>query len=148
MTDTAITNYLKNKGIYVTSTRIMVYRIMSEHKGTINAAQIHKETMFKLDRVSVYRTLQIFLKKEIILVIPKAKGWPKYLVKNPDENKDAERPEQIIIYFTCNNCGAVKTNRIFRLSPELVPQNYKVRNCQIILDGRCSICNLITDNNN
>lgn len=141
MTDTAIINILKQKGIYVTNTRVIVFKIMYEYKGMINASQIHKLAMYKLDRVSVYRTLQAFLKKDLVHIIPNSKGWPKYLIKNFDENKDTIRPNQIQIYFICNNCGLVKSHKVYKHIPEIIPANHQVNACQIILEGKCSACN-------
>lgn len=140
MTDTAIINILKQKGIYVTNTRVIVFKIMYEHKGMINASQIHKLAMFKLDRVSVYRTLQAFLKKDLIHTISSSKGWPKYLLKDFDENKDTVKPNQIQIYFICTNCGSVKQHKTYKHIPEIIPDNHQVTACQIILEGKCSTC--------
>lgn len=141
MTDTAIINILKQKGIYVTNTRVIVFKIMYEHKGMINASQIHKLAKFKLDRVSVYRTLRAFLKKDLIHTISNSKGWPKYLIKNFDETKDTIRSNQIQTYFICTSCGLVKPHKIYKDIHEIIPANHQVNTCQLILEGKCSTCN-------
>lgn len=143
MTETAIANILKQRGIYVTNTRIVVFKIMTEHKGPINASQIHKLSANKLDRISVYRTLQVFLKKDLILTIPNSKGWPKYLLKNISENKDSGKPKRMIIYFICRNCGKVETVKTLKHLAELTPSNHEVDTSQLILEGKCSDCNSV-----
>jgi len=140
MTDTAIANILKARGIYITPTRIIVFKIILEHKGTINAAQIHKLASFRLDRVSVYRALQAFLKKGLILTVPNSRGWPKYLIKNLAENKYHTKPDKTTIYFICTNCGAVKTTKTLKPIAQLLPGNHQIETCQLIVEGRCSDC--------
>ena len=141
MTESAIINLLKKRGIYVTNTRIVVFNIMVEHKGPINASQIQKLSSSKLDRISVYRALQIFLKKKLIITIPGEKGWPKYMVRNFRENEDLTKPERLIVYFICKRCGKVETVKTFRHLAELTPENHLVDTSQLFLEGKCSDCN-------
>ncbi|MBL7703294.1 MAG: hypothetical protein JNM14_13675 [Ferruginibacter sp.] len=140
MTDAAITEILKNKGIYVTTTRVKVYRIMLEQRVPVNAAQIHKISAPQLDRVSVYRALQVFVQKGIISTLPRSKGWPLYLLKKSNLPNDPVKPGDINIYFTCSSCGRLTTQKAYALNTQLVPANYIVNRCQVILEGICTSC--------
>lgn len=140
MNDQAISNLLKKIGIYVTSTRLAVFKIMFEHKGAINASQIQKLSSDKLDRISVYRALQAFLKKKLIIMIPGEKGWPKYLLRDWKESSDLFKPERMMVYFLCKKCGKVETIKTFRQLSELTPENHQVDTSQLILEGKCSDC--------
>jgi Fe2+ or Zn2+ uptake regulation protein len=140
MTEPAISNLFKKRGIYVTNTRLAVFKIMLEHKGTINATQIQKLSSSRLDRISVYRALQAFLKKKLIITIPGEKGWPKYLVRDLNENGDVTKPDRMIVYFVCRQCNKVETLRTFKHIAEMLPLNHEVDNCQLIIEGKCSNC--------
>jgi len=139
MTDTELITILKDRGIYVTNTRIAVFRIMHEHKGTINASQIHKLAPARLDRVSVYRALQAFHKKGLIAEIPGTKGWPKYLVTNTGNNK-TNKASRVQVYFVCRKCGTVEAGKTFHSIDEFLPDKREVSNCELILEGICSSC--------
>ncbi len=141
--NTEIIGLLKNKSIYVTNTRIMVFRIMYEHKGTINASQILKIALGKLDRASVYRALQVFMKKRLIAVVPGSKGWPKYLLINPAISCDTGRTNKVLIYYVCKKCGAVEVGKMYRNISEFIPDKREIAGCQLILEGVCSSCRAV-----
>jgi Fe2+ or Zn2+ uptake regulation protein len=140
MTDTAIVKILRQKGIYITTTRINVFRIILDHMGTINASQIQKLSLTKLDRVSVYRALQAFLKKGLIIKVPGSRGWPKYLIKNLKDLTDSAKPNKTTIYFICTQCGTIKTSKTLKHISGLLPNNHQVETCQLIIEGTCSDC--------
>lgn len=142
MTETAIINILKQKGIYITHTRVIVFKTLLSHIGAANAAEIHRLAPLKLDRVSVYRTLQVFLKKGLISLAPNSNGWPQYLIKDLAPPGTSIEPNKIATYFICRNCGAIKPIKIFNLVSDLVPQGYQVDSCQVILKGKCEHCNV------
>lgn len=140
MAEKKISEILRQKGIYITNTRIKVYKIMLEQKGTINASQIQKLTLFQLDRISIYRALKIFLKKGLIYRIPNSKGWPKYLVKNVHEEQNHPLNGMKAVHFICRVCGTVKTTKTIKQFPELMPVGYTIDNCEVIMEGKCDNC--------
>lgn len=139
-TDEAITRFLKRKGAYVTTTRMTVLRIMLSQHGPVTLADINKLSKKKLDRVSVYRTLQLFLKKEIILLARNGNGWPHYIVNERPLTERELEPATVSCWFICNTCEKVKPVRIYKPLPDMAPAGHLVTHCQLILKGSCADC--------
>ena len=140
LTDSDITIILKKKGIYVTNTRITVYRTMYEHKASINTSQIQKLASAKLDRVSVYRALQAFRKKGLIAEIPGTRGWPRYVLTNTSAAEVSDKTSRVNIYFICRSCGAIEASKTCRNLAEFVPVKLDMYKAELLLEGVCSNC--------
>jgi hypothetical protein len=63
---------LKRNQLSVTGSRKKILELFLDSKGALAHGDIEKKTGEKFDRVTVYRTLQIFLEKGIIHNIPTA----------------------------------------------------------------------------
>ncbi len=138
MDDKIIAAILKQHDVYVTHTRLLVFKVMQEHKGTINVSELHKLTAFKLNRISVYRTLQLFLKKGLIFYVPDPIGWPKYIIKDFSANRTILQDTQA--YYLCEECGVVQIIELVKDITDAIPMDLKVNSCQIILEGKCIAC--------
>ncbi len=57
---------LKRHGLKATKSRLEVIRVFLDSGGPISHKEIIENSMLRLDRVSVYRIVNAFLKKEII----------------------------------------------------------------------------------
>lgn len=140
MTDDELINILKRKGIYITVTRITVLRTLVSHIGAIGTSDIQRLTPGRLDRVSVYRTLQLFLKKGLIETAPGNAGWPQYFTRELPGAGAVIEPGKIAGYFICKTCGTITTAKVFNVLTDFAPAGYQAESCQVVLKGKCNTC--------
>jgi|GEM_PF-966383 len=137
LNDHTIIHMLKELGVYVTQNRVAVLKVFLQCSGAISVSRIRKLAAIKLDRVSVYRTLQAFVDKKLILIVPNAQGKPHYILKaNPGlahQNGAA--------FFICTGCGDSE------LLPDTVEINHDhlsgyhiVKSQYLVLEGFCQKC--------
>lgn len=138
--DQTIILTLKKHSAYVTQNRIAVLKVLSQSQGSISVSRIRKLSPVALDRISVYRTLQFFLKKGLVLIVPNSKGNPHYVLTDFLKIPTGYLPEHQLVYFICNKCGY--TERIEQCAEIAFnkPDNHQVANCYIVLEGNCNKC--------
>lgn len=98
-----------------------------------------------IDRVTLYRTLQTFLKNNVIHIIPSKGGNTQYAMgertlKPVPENEDMHRLQHL--HFICKKCNAVTCldiNINLRSKREL--HGYDVDNVELLYYGVCKKCN-------
>lgn len=139
--DQVIITTLRKHSAYVTQTRISVLKVLSQSRSSISLSHIRKLSPVALDRVSVYRTLQLFLKKGLIQTVPNSKGNCRYILKE-FLNRSSSPSASHFVHFICNNCGY--TELIEQAVPLVFdkPGNHQVNNCYILLEGICSECGI------
>ena len=138
--DQAIIITLKKHRAYVTQTRIAVLRVLSQTRGSISVSRIRKLSPVALDRVSIYRTLQLFLEKGLILIVPNSRGNPHYILTDFLKMTSANSLENQLVYFICKTCGHTE---LIEQGDSLIvkrPANHQVNNCYIVLEGICNRC--------
>lgn len=131
---------LKNHNAYVTQTRIAVLKVLSKSQTSISVSRIRKLSPVALDRVSVYRALQLFLRKGLIRTIPNSKGNPQYILSNFLKPPTLTSASDQLVYFVCNHCGyteLIQQNAALKFTK---PDKYQVKNWFIVLEGVCTKC--------
>lgn len=130
---------LKKKKIKVTDTRKEILRILSESDSAISYNSIQDRTEQKLDKVTVYRTLETFEKKGIIHSIPSEEGQRLYSFCM-DDCEDHHHHEDEHVHFKCDNCG--NTTCLYDVSiPKItLPKNHKYSSSKLIVQGICPNC--------
>ena len=87
---------------------------------------------FHLDRTTIFRTLNLFVEKKILLRIPFADGVNRYLVL---QTKDTVHSN-----FICNGCKKIIPLELIVLPKAKLPKGFKFKNTEIIFSGLCSSC--------
>lgn len=137
--DQTIVAKLKQYRVYVTRTRIAVLKILLQQKGAVSVHHIRKVSA-DLDRVSVYRSLSLFLKKGLIITLPGITGYPQYLMSDFLEQDNVGNDHSQRVYFICRRCGHAELVRQPVILSIQKPGYYEINNCNIILEGKCSGC--------
>jgi Fur family ferric uptake transcriptional regulator len=137
LNDHTIMHMLKELGVYVTQNRVAVLKIFLQCPGAISVSRICKLSAIKLDRVSVYRTLQAFVDKNLILLVPNAQGKPHYILKaNPGlahQNGAA--------FFICASCGDSELlSDTVEINHNHLPGHHIVKTQYLVLEGFCQKC--------
>jgi Fur family transcriptional regulator, ferric uptake regulator len=131
-----VTHALKELGVYVTQNRIAVMKVLMHCTGAISVTTIRRLADIKLDRVSVYRTLQAFFTKGVLLVIPNSTGIPHYMLKPPDGSP----PSPDGVFFICSACGNSERlpDAVEIKHPPL--HKHTINNRYLVMEGICLNC--------
>jgi Fur family ferric uptake transcriptional regulator/Fur family zinc uptake transcriptional regulator len=90
----------------------------------------------KLDRVTLYRTLENFVENEVAHQIKGTDGVWRFCVHKPSQDGcQGNHP-----HFLCNVCGkmiCLTDNKLVRVD---VPEGYEVDGKQFVIYGKCSTC--------
>ena len=119
---------LKENKIKITIPRQKIAIRLDKKNGIFCASEINKKIK-TIDRVSIYRTLDLFQKEKIITPIISLNGEQFY-----EKNNDNEHHHHII----CTKCH--KTECIECTKPTIKKTNFKNLNHSLIFTGLCQTC--------
>ena len=80
----AVSQILKRNQLSVTGSRKKILGLFLENEGALAHADIEKKAGEKFDRVTLYRTLQVFVEKGILHSIPSADNSIRYALCKED----------------------------------------------------------------
>lgn len=127
---------LKDKGYKLTTPRKMVLDQLSQHPLTISEiADKLRDNKVKVDLVSIYRTLELFVKLSLVHVIEFGDGKRRYeLIDNKNHHH----------HLVCHNCGKVEDVRLTVeekiLSDVKHQSDFRVERHSLELFGLCINC--------
>lgn len=129
---------LKSKKISETPFRREVLEIFSRHNNAIPLSIVEKE-LKEYNRITLYRTIKIFIEKGIIHEITISGEESNYAICK-DECSTAVHHHHHI-HFKCSSC-----NKIFCVEVDNIPSiklpNYKIDQLEIQATGLCQKCNV------
>ena len=133
-----IINILKQNNLSVTGSRQKILEVFLAADGALAHTDIEKRAGESFDRVTVYRTLQTFVEKGIIHLIPTTDNSIKYaLCKNdcaPGHHHDDH------VHFICDECE--KTICLDNVTvPEVkLPEGFTPNHSEMVVKGVCGEC--------
>jgi Fur family ferric uptake transcriptional regulator len=129
---------LRRSNLSITESRKKILSLFLQSPDALTHGDIEKKAGEKLDRVTVYRTLQTFVEKGIVHTIPTADNTVLYaLCKDCAEGHHHDDH----VHFVCSNCGTtICLDNVVSPTIEL-PQGYKAENVQVVINGICKNCN-------
>jgi Fur family transcriptional regulator, ferric uptake regulator len=129
---------LKSNNLSVTDTRKKILGLFIGKEGALAHADIEKGAGEKFDRVTVYRTLQVFVDKGIIHTIPTPDNSIKYALCR-DECTEGHHHDHHI-HFQCKECG--NTYCLDEVTtPEIkLPKGYSPEQIEVVISGVCKNC--------
>lgn len=137
MTDVSLklSKKLKDSGYSVTKPRLTTFEVLSESKQPLTMQDIIRRINGKVDRASVYRTIDIFDETGITQRI--YSGW-KYKLELSDIFQEHHH------HFTCTNCGLVipiNNKEIEEIISDLSnKQKFQTTSHQLEIQGLCEKC--------
>ncbi|HEV7620942.1 MAG TPA: transcriptional repressor [Flavisolibacter sp.] len=133
-----INDLLRRKHLSITDTRIKILSLFLGAKDALAHSDIENKAGEKIDRVTIYRTLQTFVEKGIIHTIPTSDNSIRYaLCKDCTE----EHHHDDHVHFICNKCNTI-TCLDNIVSPQInLPGNYTSTSVQVVINGICKACN-------
>lgn len=129
---------LRRKHLSITDSRKKILSLFLLNKDALAHADIEKKAGEKFDRVTVYRTLQVFVERGIVHTIPTADNSILYALCK-DCSEDHHHDDHV--HFVCRNCNTtICLDDI--VSPEIaLPKGYVAENVQVVINGICNNCN-------
>jgi Fe2+ or Zn2+ uptake regulation protein len=130
---------LKEHHVHVTQNRITVFRLLTESKSALSVSLIMKRSEILLDRISVHRALQYFLKKGMVEIIPTNNGSASYILSTV-AHKTERNSNGGSVFFVCSSCRHTEAiMKPLHIRPANLT-NHQVKKCSLILEGLCNKC--------
>ncbi len=136
--DNQVGELLRKNSLSVTDSRKKILQLFLEQSGALAHGDIEKRAGEKFDRVTVYRTLQIFVDKGIIHTIPTADNSIRYALCK-DECSEGHHHDHHI-HFVCDNCKNTYCLDDV-VTPEIkLPKGYTAGHVEVVVEGICKNC--------
>jgi Fur family transcriptional regulator, ferric uptake regulator len=133
-----IEDILKRNQLSVTSGRVKILELFLGNTGALSHGDIEKKAGEKFDRVTVYRTLQVFLEKGIIHNIPTSDNSIRYALCK--DNCHAGHHHDNHIHFVCNDCGNTICLESVSIPPVKLPKGFTSTQVDVVVSGVCKEC--------
>ena len=95
---------LKEKKISITQPRIKVLKTICNHRQPVFIADAILKSDKGMNRISVYRALQLFIEKKILLTVPNTNRRIEYVLWL---NSQTQKEGDTLRKFQCEKCGNV-----------------------------------------
>lgn len=136
--DNKVNTVLKSNKLSVTGSRRKILQLFLEQPGALAHGDIEKKAGEKFDRVTIYRTLQIFVDKGIIHTIPTADNSIRYALCK-DECSEGHHHDHHI-HFVCTSCQNTYCLDDV-VTPEIkLPKGYMANQVEVVVEGICKNC--------
>lgn len=129
---------LKKKKLKITESRLEILAILANSNCAISYNDIESETKGKLDKVTVYRTLDVFESKGIIHSVYSNTGAKLYSFCK--EECTSHQHSDNHVHFNCSKCN--ETTCLYEIKVPLikVPNGYQIESSKLIVNGICMQC--------
>lgn len=143
MNEEKVKDLLREKGLKVTSQRLMVLNILSahgdEHLTVEEIYDLAKEESPEIGFATIYRTVQVLLELHVIEKVTFDDGFARYEL-NGEETGSSHRHHHAI----CTQCGKVyslETDLLDTLEKQVFESlGFEVTDHEVKLYGLCSAC--------
>lgn len=143
MNEEKVKDLLREKGLMVTSQRLMVLNILSahgdEHLTVEEIYDLAKEESPEIGLATIYRTVQVLLELHVIEKVTFDDGFARYEL-NGEETGSGHRHHHAI----CTQCGKVyslETDLLDTLEKQVFESlGFEVTDHEVKLYGLCSAC--------
>lgn len=133
-----VNEILKKNQLSVTGSRKTILELFLHSNGALAHADIEKRTGEKFDRVTVYRTLQSFMEKGIIHIIPTSDNSIRYALCKDDCSQGHHHDNHV--HFVCNICSVTTCLESVTVPEVKLPKGFMPTDRQMIVSGICGDC--------
>jgi Fur family transcriptional regulator, ferric uptake regulator len=136
-----ILKILQQFGLRNTDCRSAILEAFLMSNFALTNADIELKLAQNFDRVTVYRTLKIFLNKGIIHKVLDDLGSPKYALCK--EYCTTHHHNHSHVHFKCNVCGQTNCLDDVKIPSVQLPQGYTLSESNFLISGVCDNCNQV-----
>ncbi len=137
MQDRALT-ILKRNSLSITDSRQKILELFLQSSGALAHADIEKKTGESFDRVTVYRTLQSFVEKGLVHLIPTTDNSIKYALCK-DECQAGHHNDNHV-HFICDECNKTICLDEVTIPAVKLPKGFKPQYVEMMVTGICGDC--------
>lgn len=134
----SVDTLLKKYQLSVTDSRKKILSLFLKSNGALAHNDIEKASGADFDRVTVYRTLQTFVDKGIIHVIPSADNAVKYALCK-DECSAGHHYDNHV-HFMCDDCGTTYCLDEVVVPEVKLPKGFNATQRDVVVSGKCNKC--------
>ena len=129
---------LKKNHLSVTESRQKIMQLFLNSNGALAHADIEKKTGENFDRVTDYRTLQSFVEKGIIHLIPTKDNSIKYALCKDD--CEAGHHHDNHVHFICDECSKTICLDDVTVPQVKLPKGFTPQHAEMVVNGICGDC--------
>lgn len=129
---------LKRNHLSITDSRQKILELFLQSNGALEHADIEKKTGENFDRVTVYRTLQLFVEKGLIHLIPTTDNAIKYALCR--EDCEAGHHLDNHVHFICDKCGNTICLDEVTIPQVKLPMGFSPNRAEMVVTGICADC--------
>lgn len=133
-----ILDILKKNQLSITDSRKKILALFLKSEGALAHADIEKNTGEIFDRVTVYRTLQTFVEKGIIHLIPTTDNSVLYALCK--DKCEAGHHHDDHVHFICNACNKTICLDEVVVPKVRLPEGFTPYQSQMVVNGICGDC--------
>ena len=134
----AINNILKRNELSVTDSRKRILELFFKQNGALNHGVIEKSIGEEMDRVTIYRTLQVFVDKGIIHTIPTNDNSIRYALCK--DQCEAGHHHDNHVHFVCNTCHNTTCLDDITIPEVRLPKGFAPKSVEMVVSGTCKDC--------
>ncbi len=129
---------LKRNSLSITGSRQKILELFLQSSGALAHADIEKKTGENFDRVTVYRTLQSFVEKGLIHLIPTTDNSIKYALCK--DECEAGHHHDNHVHFICDECNKTICLDEVIIPAVKLPKGFKPQYAEMMVTGICGDC--------
>lgn len=129
---------LKQHSIRNTGCREGIIEEFYKYPHALSQPDLEKAIGGDFDRVTIYRTLTLFLEKGLLHKVPDDSGATKYALCPEDCSEDAHSHEHV--HFKCTNCGMTQCLDHVHIPEVRLPEGFTFIETNLLVQGICREC--------
>ena len=134
----AIRTILKKNSLSITDSRLQILGLFYDAPGALAHSDIEKRTSDKIDRVTIYRTLQTFEEKGLIHTIPTPDNSVKYALCKHECAEGHHHDNHV--HFICQHCGTTTCLDDVLVPDVKLPSGFAPLQANMVVEGICKNC--------
>jgi Fur family ferric uptake transcriptional regulator len=133
------THILKQAQLSVTENRTKILNLFINAQSALSHADIENKLKQQFDRVSIYRTLQVFVEKGIIHTIPSIDNSISYALCKGDCREGKHHDNHV--HFICDRCSSTYCLDKVAVPAIQLPEKFTKNQINVLVSGVCKKCN-------
>lgn len=129
---------LKKHNLSITEGRVRILELFLKAPGALSHGDVEKAGGSSFDRVTIYRTLQVFMEKGVIHSIPTQDNSVLYALCKETCNEGRHQDNHV--HFVCDVCGQTVCLESITVPPVTLPKGFLPGQVQMIVNGTCNLC--------
>jgi len=135
---TQVDDILRRNSLSVTESRKKILNLFLNVQGALAHGDIERKAGEKFDRVTVYRTLQIFVEKGIIHTIPTTDNSVRYALCK--DNCTGGHHHDDHVHFICLKCGTTLCLEEVVVPEIKIRRGFSINEIEVVVKGICMDC--------